>query len=229
MISRSVGFRGRVPIKRLRPIAIASVFLDVAGIQISQCNVANQRDGGRSGEEANLCEATQWAEYRNNRRDSGYAFEDHHKNPLCQTNGIRGSVIHLDDGLRQWQRWTEGRTAVPAKDESIIGRGIASRAAPCGDEIRGRIVHQRGILRAANRYCCKQGISLKPTRINWGWIGPRSFHRRMPWNGDCAKVAAYSYCSVARVIGNPLPRVCWIHISWLSVADDVGVNEVSQR
>ena len=83
MISRRVGFRGRVPIKRFRPIAIASVFLDVAGIQISQRTVANQRDGGRSGEEENLCKATQWAEYRNNRRDSGYAFEDHHKNPLC--------------------------------------------------------------------------------------------------------------------------------------------------
>ena len=88
----------------------------------------------------------------------------------------------------EWQRWTEGRTAVPAKDESIIGRGIASRAAPCGDEIRGRIVHQRRILRAANRYCCKQGISLKPTRINWGWIGPRSFQVECPGMGIVPKL-----------------------------------------
>ena len=49
-------FRERVPIKRFRPMAILSVFLDMGGIQICECNVADQCDGSRSGEEEDLCE-----------------------------------------------------------------------------------------------------------------------------------------------------------------------------
>jgi hypothetical protein len=60
-------------------------------------------------------------------------------------------------------------------------------------------------------------------------IETNSFRSNPARNGDCAKVAAYSYCSgVERAIGKPLPRVCRIHTSRLSVADDVGVNKVSE-
>jgi len=76
-----MGFRGPVPNKRFRPIAILSVFLDVGSIQVSERNVAYQSDGNRSGEQEDLCKATEWAEYRNNCRNSGYSFEDHYKNP----------------------------------------------------------------------------------------------------------------------------------------------------
>jgi hypothetical protein len=60
----------------------------VGGIQISECSVANQRDCNRSGEQEDLCEATQWAEYRNNCRNSGYAFEGYYKNLPCWPDGF---------------------------------------------------------------------------------------------------------------------------------------------
>jgi len=86
--SRSIGSGRRVPIERFRPIANLSVFLNVGGVQISQYKVANQRNGNRSGEQEDLCEATQWAEYRNNSCNSGYGFEDYYKNPPCWTNSV---------------------------------------------------------------------------------------------------------------------------------------------
>jgi hypothetical protein len=82
IVRRNVGFRC-APIKWLRPVAIPSVFFDMSGIQIGEPNIANQRESNRCGEQEDLFQATQWTEYRNNRRNSGYAFEDHYKNPLC--------------------------------------------------------------------------------------------------------------------------------------------------
>lgn len=85
---RSIRFRGRAPIKRFRPIAIPSIILDVGGIQIGERSVANQREGNRSGEQENLCQATKWAKYGHNCGNSGYAFEHHYKNLLPYANSI---------------------------------------------------------------------------------------------------------------------------------------------
>ena len=65
----------------------------MSGIQIGECKVANQRDGNGSGEQEDLCKATEWAEYRNNCRNSCDSFEDHYKNLLSYTRSLYTSIM----------------------------------------------------------------------------------------------------------------------------------------
>ena len=81
----------------------------------------------------------------------------------CQAiNPGQNEAMHLDKELLITDFWNEtyhpssDYTATPAKDESIIGRSIALRTAPCNDEVRVGIAHQSRMLRPAKRNSCKR-------------------------------------------------------------------------